>query len=260
MIDDLITRGADEPYRMFTSRAEYRLRLRQDNADRRLTPLAFERGLVGADRHERVMSQESQINTAIGKIRSTGTAEGVTLDKLLRRPETLWADIVERLPELARLSERAARQVTYDLKYAGYLIRQDAEIARHRKLTDRRIPDDMDYSLINHLRIEARERFDQVRPATSPTPVESPVSHRPTWPHWRSTSTLENPLDRPRAFSLPTLHHTEHPCLFKTGVSRARDQRRKHDQRSDDRKNDPHGFLLSRTENRLSIEPSEQPP
>ncbi len=164
MIDDLITRSVDEPYRMFTSRAEYRLRLRQDNADRRLTPTAFERGLVDETRYEKVMAKEGQIVAAIGRLESTGFPDGGTMAKWLRRPETTWENVVQRLPELGSFSAEVARQVTYDIKYAGYIARQEVEIARQRRLADRRIPEGIDYHQISHLRMEAREKLSQVRP------------------------------------------------------------------------------------------------
>ncbi|HLA85500.1 MAG TPA: tRNA uridine-5-carboxymethylaminomethyl(34) synthesis enzyme MnmG [Thermoguttaceae bacterium] len=163
MIDDLVTRGVDEPYRMFTSRAEYRLRLRQDNADRRLTPLAHHLGLVDDARLERVERKEREIRAAIGLLESTHTDQG-PLAKLLRRPETTWDEMVAHLPTLAHARPEVSRQVTYDVKYAGYLAREDADIARWQRLAARRIPDGFDYSRISHLRMEAREKLDRIRP------------------------------------------------------------------------------------------------
>jgi len=163
MVDDLITRGLDEPYRMFTSRAEHRLRLRQDNADRRLTPIGFALGLVDAARHERVVRKEHAVAETIALLEATWTDEG-TLAKRLRRPEATWADVVARRPELAGLPEDVARQVTFDVKYAGYLARQDEEIARAARLAGRRIPEDLDYGAVAHLRAEAREWLARFRP------------------------------------------------------------------------------------------------
>ena len=128
MIDDLVTRGVDEPYRMFTSRAEYRLLLRPDNADRRLTPLAHRLGLVDGRRWQRLQAKEAEIARAAQLLESVHLESG-SLAKLLRRPEVTWQEVVARLPELAALSPAAAAQVTFDAKYAR-LYRPTAD--RHR--------------------------------------------------------------------------------------------------------------------------------
>ncbi|MBN2294846.1 MAG: tRNA uridine-5-carboxymethylaminomethyl(34) synthesis enzyme MnmG, partial [Pirellulales bacterium] len=127
MIDDLVTRGVNEPYRMFTSRAEHRLRLRQDNADRRLSPLGNELGLVDDERHRRVQEKEMQIAAGIQLLETTMLSTG-SLAKFMRRPETTWAEAVEIQPALVELAPRVAEQVTYDVKYAGYIARQDVDI------------------------------------------------------------------------------------------------------------------------------------
>ncbi|MGD9722754.1 MAG: tRNA uridine-5-carboxymethylaminomethyl(34) synthesis enzyme MnmG [Pirellulales bacterium] len=163
LIDDLVTRGVDEPYRMFTSRAEYRLLLRQDNADRRLTPVAQAIGAVGTQRSERLAVKDSQIAAARAVLEATKAEDG-TLDKLLRRPEISWEDLVLREPILAAYSAEVATQVTYDVKYAGYIARQDVEIARQQRLGERRIPLAFDFDRITHLRAEAREKLARVRP------------------------------------------------------------------------------------------------
>ncbi len=163
MIDDLVTRGVSEPYRMFTSRAEYRLRLRHDNADRRLTPLAYKLGLVERERSETLASKEAEITRA-KTLLETSFADNVSLGKLLRRPETTWGDVVGRLPRLAGMSPEVAQQVTWDLKYSGYIAREDADVARARRLAGRRIPEGFDFSAITHLRVEARQRLSEVRP------------------------------------------------------------------------------------------------
>ncbi|NLE39144.1 MAG: tRNA uridine-5-carboxymethylaminomethyl(34) synthesis enzyme MnmG [Pirellulaceae bacterium] len=163
MVDDLVTRGVDEPYRMFTSRAEYRLRLRQDNADRRLTSLAHRLGLADDARLARVEEKERRIAETVGLLESTHDHEG-SLAKRLRRPETTWDQVAVRLPELAHVPTEVCRQVTYDVKYAGYVVRQDIDVARQERLAARRIPDEFDYADVEHLRMEAREKLARIRP------------------------------------------------------------------------------------------------
>jgi tRNA uridine 5-carboxymethylaminomethyl modification enzyme len=163
LIDDLVTRGVDEPYRMFTSRAEFRLLLRHDNADRRLTPLAFELGLAERLRMERLDAKASEAAGVAVLLEST-RREGITLAQWLRRPETEWSDIVGWLPELASTSSGAASQVTCDLKYAGYVARQEADVERQRRLAAKRIPASFDYGRLVHLRAEAREKLGRIRP------------------------------------------------------------------------------------------------
>jgi tRNA uridine 5-carboxymethylaminomethyl modification enzyme len=165
LIDDLVTRGVDEPYRMFTSRAEFRLALRHDNADRRLTPLGRRVGLVDDVRWQRLLEKESQIVQAMQLLESTNGPDG-SLAKLLRRPETTWQDVVACCPALAAISLEAARQVECDVKYAGYLARQEVEVARQRRLADKRIPERFDYDALPQLRAEAREKLRRVRPLT----------------------------------------------------------------------------------------------
>ncbi len=164
MIDDLVTRGVDEPYRMFTSRAEYRLLLRYDNADRRLTPLAHRLGLVDARRWQRLQAKQAEIARVADLLETTRYGQ-FTLAKMLRRPEVTWTDMVERLPQLAAVSHEVARQVIRDAKYAGYIARQEIDIARQRRLAARRIPDGFDFRAVDHLRAEAREQFSRIRPA-----------------------------------------------------------------------------------------------
>jgi len=163
LIDDLVTRGVDEPYRMFTSRAEYRLLLRHDNADRRLTRLGREIGLVDEQRWSRLARKETEIVRAM-ELLQTRRHGDVTLDKLLRRPEIAWPDVAAIEPELATVSASVAEQVTHDVKYAGYVARQEAEIARGARLAEKRIPPGFDFSAVSHLRAEAREKLERVRP------------------------------------------------------------------------------------------------
>jgi tRNA uridine 5-carboxymethylaminomethyl modification enzyme len=165
LIDDLVTRGVDEPYRMFTSRAEYRLLLRHDNADRRLTSLGWQTGLVERERWDRLLCKEAEIAQAIAILETTRCQEA-SLSKLLRRPEIEWHDLVAREPGLAAFSEIVAQQVCHDVKYAGYIARQEVEISRQQRLAEKRIPDAFDFSRIVHLRAEAREKLSRVRPAS----------------------------------------------------------------------------------------------
>ncbi len=163
LIDDLITCGVDEPYRMFTSRAEYRLSLRHDNADRRLTALAGKFGLVQDDRLNRLSEKEQQIDEC-KRLLEENRVDNVTLTKYLRRNEVEWPEICDRLPQLRNVSDEIARQVVCDVKYAGYIERQAVEVARQRRLADKRIPETFDYRQIGPLRHEAKEKLSRVRP------------------------------------------------------------------------------------------------
>ncbi len=163
MVDDLVTRGVAEPYRMFTSRAEYRLRLRGDNADRRLTPLAHQVGLVDSDRLQRVLKKTEQIESTISLLEKS-YADNRPVANLLCRPEKGWSDVLACLPQLAQLPEDVIRQVMYDVKYAGYLARENIDLKRQQRLAKRRIPETFDYGAVDQLRAEARERLTQVLP------------------------------------------------------------------------------------------------
>ena len=163
MIDDLVTRSVDEPYRMFTSRAEYRLLLRQDNADRRLTPIGRRFGLVDDERWEKFEKKIRLIEETRIALEALHTDQGSAL-KYLKRPEVEWSDLTARWPAFADVPADVAEQVSIDAKYAGYIDRQKQEIARQKKVGSQRIPDGFDYDAIPHLRAEAREKFARVRP------------------------------------------------------------------------------------------------
>jgi len=164
LVDDLVTRGVDEPYRMFTSRAEYRLLLRQDNADRRLTPLGHRVGLVDDARWQKLQAKEAEIAHVRTVLAETASVDG-GLDKILKRPEIEWSDIVAMAPQFAEVTPSVAEQVTYDIKYAGYIARQKMEVARQQRLSNKRIPESFDFSRVRHLRVEAREKLCRVRPS-----------------------------------------------------------------------------------------------
>ena len=164
LIDDLVTSGVDEPYRMFTSRAEYRLMLRQDNADRRLTPIAAKFCLVSDERRKRLLQKERDIEKARELLRNTSHNKA-QLEKHLRRPEVEWEEICEICPELSKTPDDAAKQVIYDVKYAGYITRQEQQVERQKRLAKKRIPDNFDYHAILQLRMEAKEKLSRFRPA-----------------------------------------------------------------------------------------------
>jgi tRNA uridine 5-carboxymethylaminomethyl modification enzyme len=165
LIDDLVTRGVDEPYRMFTSRAEHRLALRHDNADRRLTPQAGRLGLAEPARTARLAAKTAGIEAALGMLVAHRVG-GSTLAELLRRPEFTWSDCVAALPALGDVPGEVAEQVETDIRYAGYLALERQRIERHRAMATRPIPEGFDYALVRHLRAEAREQLARIRPRT----------------------------------------------------------------------------------------------
>ncbi len=167
LIDDLVTKGVDEPYRMFTSRAEYRLLLRQDNADRRLTPIARKIGLASPERLKKFDAHLKQIERAEKFIRENRYHKN-SLEEWLRRPEITWKDVIEMVPEAAslELSPAAIRQIEIDAQYSGYIRRQEKEIERHSKIGSVKIPAHFDYHAIPQLRNEARDRLSKIQPAT----------------------------------------------------------------------------------------------
>ncbi len=166
LIDDLVTRGVDEPYRMFTSRAEYRLLLRHDNADLRLTELGRSIGLVDDERWSRFQARKARIEALRDALRSV-RVDGEPLERLLRRPPTTWDDLLALHPTLADIANGdsgAIEQVVIEAKYGGYISRQAQQVEKFRRLEDKAIPVDLDYRAVPQLRVEAREKFSRVRP------------------------------------------------------------------------------------------------
>jgi len=162
LIDDLVTKGTAEPYRMFTSRAEYRLLLRQDNADLRLSEIGFGIGLLPSQRIERVRAKSIMIDAELQRLRQT-KENGVTLEKKLRRPDTHYHDLNATEPTLP---PEVVQQVEIMVKYSGYLERQRSDVNRFKTLESKIIPDMFDYDIITGLRIEARQKLSAVKPRT----------------------------------------------------------------------------------------------
>ena len=182
LIDDLVTKETHEPYRMMTSRAEYRLILRQDNADLRLTKYGYEVGLISEERYQGLLKKQEQIDAEIIRVKETtigGTEQvqellttlgstplksGSTLAELITRPELTYdmlAPIDKKRPELP---SDVTEQVEIELKYEGYIRRQMSQVAQFKKMEHKRIPADIDYDAIPSIRIEARQKLKQVRP------------------------------------------------------------------------------------------------
>lgn len=183
LIDDLVTKGTNEPYRMMTSRSEFRLLLRQDNADLRLTELGHEIGLIGEERYAAFLAKKQAEEDEKARLESTWlgpdavnpffaekgmdcAVSGVSLADLLRRPQLTYADIAPLDAKRPALPAAVVRTVETDIKYAGYIRRELAEAERQRKLEDKRLPADLDYSVIKGLRLEAGQKLSELRPAT----------------------------------------------------------------------------------------------
>ncbi len=162
LIDDLVTKGTVEPYRMFTSRAEYRLLLRQDNADLRLSRIGFESGLLPEGRVRQAETKRTEVAQEIERLEKTSFGSE-TLAQILRRPEVTYAALPGRKEGL---SLEVVQQVETTIKYAGYIARQESEIAKFKSLENKRIPAAFDYTTVPSLRMEARQKLTKLRPAT----------------------------------------------------------------------------------------------
>ena len=181
LIDDLVTKGTNEPYRIMTSRAEYRLLLRQDNADERLTERSYRLGLATEARYRKLCEKRAAVEAESERLKNTkvprkaadaflekyGSAPaggGISLFELLKRPEISYDNLAEVDPDRPELLSHVRTSVEVEIKYEGYIAMQERRIERFRKLENRRIPEDIDYDAITNLRIEARQKLAERRP------------------------------------------------------------------------------------------------
>ena len=184
LIDDLVTKESHEPYRMMTSRAEYRLLLRQDNADQRLTEIGYEIGLISEERYEHLKEKEKMIAEEIERVNhvnigtsekvqklleqygSTALVSGTTLAELIRRPELSYEALAEIDEERKELPAEVIEQVNINIKYDGYIKRQQRQVEQFKKLENKKIPEEINYDEIQSLRIEAKQKLNAIRPAS----------------------------------------------------------------------------------------------
>lgn len=185
LIDDLVTKGTNEPYRMMTSRSEYRLLLRQDNADIRLTRKGYDVGLVSEERYRRYLDRKAQIDGELARVSgvfitpgdrvdrflqsvpSAGIKSGIYLAELLKRPEITYANTKAIDPERPEDIERSvSEEVEIRVKYQGYIKRQMSQVERFRRMENRKLPPDMDYNDISGLRLEARQKLTSIKPSS----------------------------------------------------------------------------------------------
>ena len=181
LIDDLITKGTNEPYRMMTSRSEYRLLLRQDNADERLTPIGHKVGLISDERYQRLLDKLKAVNDEMERVsginispavanpvleryNSTPIKTGIKLCELIKRPELSYEKLEEIDTDRPELPDAVIEQAEIKLKYDGYIRRQFAEVEKAKKMEEKLLPPDTDYSKIQGLRLEARQKLDKIRP------------------------------------------------------------------------------------------------
>ncbi|MFC4619705.1 tRNA uridine-5-carboxymethylaminomethyl(34) synthesis enzyme MnmG [Camelliibacillus cellulosilyticus] len=182
LIDDLVTKGTNEPYRLLTSRAEYRLLLRHDNADLRLTDIGYKVGLIPEDRYKRFVDKKARIakekerlatvtikpnevtNKALERAGVPALKEPMNALHLLKRPEIKYTDIAELAPSKDEVPDDVAEQVEIQIKYDGYIAKQLQQVDKMRRMEAKRIPDDLDYSAVSGLATEAREKLKKVRP------------------------------------------------------------------------------------------------